>query len=74
MVASGPGIVGMGSKVNLYRITNPDNVNGGVNHFGSPSNFSEEFVTVYRLHLLAPDLIEVRDVIKDRTRLCKRSQ
>jgi hypothetical protein len=36
-------------------------VNGGVNHFGSPFNFPEEFVTVYRLHPLVPDLLEVRD-------------
>jgi len=63
--ASGPGIFGMGSKVSHYSITNPDNVNGGVNHFGSPFNFPEEFVTVYRLHPLVPDLIEVRDVSKD---------
>ena len=39
--------------------------NGGVNHFGSPFNFPEEFVTVYRLHALIPDLIEYRDVDKD---------
>ena len=60
--ASGPGIVGLGSKVSHYDITNPDDVNGGVNHFGSPFNFPEEFVTVYRLHPLVPDLIEYRDV------------
>jgi len=63
--ASGPGIFGLGSKVSHYSITNPDNVNGGVNHFGSPFNFPEEFVTVYRLHPLVPDLIEVRDAGKD---------
>ncbi len=63
--ASGPGIFGLGSKVPHYSITNPDDVNGGVNHFGSPFNFPEEFVTVYRLHPLVPDLIEVRDVEKD---------
>ena len=63
--ASGPGIFGMGSKVSHYSIANPDNVNGGVNHFGSPFNFPEEFVTVYRLHPLVPDLIEVRDISKD---------
>ena len=28
-------------------------VNGGTNHFGSPFNFPEEFVSVYRLHALA---------------------
>jgi len=63
--ASGPGIVGLGSKMPHYSIANPDNVNGGTNHFGSPFNFPEEFVTVYRLHPLVPDLIEVRDVGKD---------
>ncbi len=57
--ASGPGIFGLGSKVSHYSIANPDDVNGGVNHFGSPFNFPEEFVTVYRLHPLVPDLIEV---------------
>src|SRR6185312_10158334 len=38
-----------------------DDVNGGANHFGSPFNFPEEFVTVYRLHPLVPDLIEYRE-------------
>ncbi len=60
--ASGPGIIGLGSTVSHYDITNPDDVNGGVNHFGSPFNFPEEFVTVYRLHPLVPDLIEFREV------------
>jgi hypothetical protein len=63
--ASGPGIIGTGSKVPHYSIANPDNVNGGVNHFGSPFNFPEEFVTVYRLHPLVPDLIEYREVERD---------
>ena len=36
-------------------------MNGGINHFGSPFNFPEEFVTVYRLHPLVPDLIEYRE-------------
>ena len=63
--ASGPGIIGLGSKVPHYDITNPNDVNGGVNHFGSPFNFPEELVTVYRLHPLVPDLIEYRDVSKD---------
>ena len=36
-------------------------MNGGVNHFGSPFNFPEEFITVYRLHPLVPDLIEYRE-------------
>jgi hypothetical protein len=50
--AAGPGIFGLGS--------NQPDVNGGVNHFGSPFNFPEEFVTVYRLHPLVPDLFELR--------------
>ena len=41
-------------------LENPDDVNGGTNHFGSPFNFPEEFVTVYRLHPMVPDLIEYR--------------
>ena len=60
--ASGPGIFGLGSKISGYDVSNPDHVNGGVNHFGSPFNFPEEFVTVYRLHPLLPDLIEYRDL------------
>ena len=78
--ASGPGIFGLGnhryadgtttarndaSKNDLWRITNPDDVNGGVNHFGSPFNFPEEFVTAYRLHALVPDLIEYREWDRD---------
>lgn len=77
--ASGPGIFGLGNKVyaddpvfavldpnkkDIWDIRNPDHVNGGVNHFGSPFNFPEEFVTVYRLHALVPDLIEYRDLQK----------
>jgi hypothetical protein len=46
----------------IWSISNPDHVNGGVNHFGSPFNFPEEFVTVYRLHPLVPDLLEYRDL------------
>ena len=37
-------------------------VNDGVNHFGSPFNFPEEFMAVYRLHPLVPDLIEYREL------------
>jgi hypothetical protein len=66
--ASGPGIVGLGShvwakdkKTDLWSLKNPDHVNGGINHFGSPFNFPEEFITVYRLHPLVPDLVEYRD-------------
>ena len=75
--ASGPGIFGLGSQVyadepifaafdpnkkDIWSLSNPDHVNGGVNHFGSPFNFPEEFVTVYRLHPLVPDLIEYREL------------
>ncbi|MGO9516880.1 MAG: peroxidase family protein, partial [Candidatus Korobacteraceae bacterium] len=63
--ASGPGIFGLGSQVPNYNIANPNDVNGGVNHFGSPFNFPEEFVTVYRLHALMPDLLEYRELNKD---------
>ena len=63
--ASGPGIFGLGSKDRHYDITKADSINGGVNHFGSPFNFPEEFVSVYRLHPLIPDLIEFRDLSKD---------
>jgi hypothetical protein len=59
-LAAGPGIVGTGAERADYDVTNPDHVNGGVNHFGSPFNFPEEFITVYRLHPLVPDLIEYR--------------
>ena len=76
--ASGAGIFGLGSHKyasrpagflgldksakDVWDIRNPDHVNGGVNHFGSPFNFPEEFITVYRLHPLMPDLLEFRDV------------
>ena len=62
--ASGPGIFGLGSTRTSdgapWSLANPDHVNGGVNHFGSPFNFPEEFVTVYRLHPMVPDLLEYR--------------
>ena len=48
------------NKTDIWSLE-PDHVNGGINHFGSPFNFPEEFVTVYRLHALVPDLIEYRD-------------
>jgi hypothetical protein len=78
--ASGAGIFGLGShvyaddaifagydpkKTDVWRLDNPEHVNGGINHFGSPFNFPEEFVTVYRLHTMVPDLIEVRDWERD---------
>jgi hypothetical protein len=76
VVASGSGIFGLGSQkygeggfTSLFRkgrdtwsLTNPADLNGGVNHFGSPFNFPEEFITVYRLHPLVPDLIDFREV------------
>jgi hypothetical protein len=77
VLASGPGIVGLGSHVHRsalaatigdadrWSLGNPDHVNGGVNHFGSPFNFPEEFVSVYRLHALVPDLIEYREIDGD---------
>ena len=67
--ASGPGIFGLGNRVyaddaifaaydpnktDLWSLKNPGDVNGGTNHFGSPFNFPEEFVTVYRLHTMVP--------------------
>jgi hypothetical protein len=63
--ASGPGIFGIGSQNRHYDVSKADSINGGVNHFGSPFNFPEEFVSVYRLHPLIPDLIEYRDLSKD---------
>jgi Animal haem peroxidase len=70
--ASGPGIFGLGSKISHYDLTKPEDVNGGVNHFGSPFNFPEEFVTVYRLHALIPDLIEYRDLAKDPNKIAQK--
>ena len=70
--ASGPGIFGLGSTAHGYDITNPQSLNGGVNHFGSPFNFPEEFVSVYRLHPLVPDLLEYRDLKVDPNRIAKR--
>jgi hypothetical protein len=85
--ASGAGIVGLGSHVykgsgpfpafdpdkkDVWDLSNPDHDNGGVNHFGSPFNFPEEFVTVYRLHPLVPDLIELRDAAGDHNEIGNR--
>jgi hypothetical protein len=70
VLASGAGIFGLGNqkiegvfwwKDDAWDLSNPDHVNGGINHFGSPFNFPEEFTTVYRLHPLVPDLIEYRE-------------
>jgi hypothetical protein len=61
VLASGSGIVGLGSQKPDWTIADEDSYNGGTNHFGSPFNFPEEFITVYRLHPLVPDLLEFRD-------------
>jgi len=75
-LAAGPGIFGLGNRVyegvplvglidpkkeDRWDLKNNDHINGGVNHFGSPFNFPEEFITVYRLHPLLPDLIDYRE-------------
>ena len=79
-LAGGPGIFGLGNRVyegvplvglidpdkqDRWDLKNDDHINGGVNHFGSPFNFPEEFITVYRLHPLLPDLIELREWNKE---------
>ena len=73
VVASGAGIFGLGNerkeglpylKTDRWSLENNDDINGGVNHFGSPFNFPEEFTSVYRLHPLLPDLIEYRNLQK----------
>jgi hypothetical protein len=56
--AAGPGIVGLAN-------TQAD-VNAGINHFGSPFNFPEEFINAYRLHPMLPDFIEFRELNGDR--------
>ena len=63
-LAAGPGIVGTGSDAPYPSDADPypAGLNDGVNHFGSPFNFPEEFMSVYRLHPLVPDMIELRDV------------
>ena len=78
--AGGPGIFGLGNRVyegvplvglidpnkkDRWDLKNDDHINGGVNHFGSPFNFPEEFITAYRLHPLLPDLIEYREWNKE---------
>jgi len=71
VLSSGAGIFGLGNKKpqgllwwehdgwDLTKLE--EDVNGGINHFGSPFNFPEEFTSVYRLHALVPDLIEFRE-------------
>ena len=70
IAASGAGIFGLGNKRekgklwwrhDAWDVSNPEHVNGGINHFGSPFNFPEEFPTVYRLHTMVPDLIDYRE-------------
>jgi hypothetical protein len=78
--AGGPGIFGLGNRVyegvplvglidrnktDRWDLKNDNHINGGVNHFGSPFNFPEEFITAYRLHPLLPDLIEYREWDKE---------
>jgi hypothetical protein len=69
VLASTAGIFGMGNKrmeglpffkTDHWSLENNADINGGVNHFGSPFNFPEEFTSVYRLHPLVPDLIDHR--------------
>jgi len=70
--AGGPGIFGMRNEIrdcwhivfcpNTWTFPNPDHINGGTHHFGSPFNFPEEFITVYRLHPMLPDVIEYRQL------------
>ncbi len=67
--ASGPGIVGLGADKENWDLADPADLNGGVNHFGSPFNFPEEFITVYRLHPLLPDMLEVRNLEGDPNRV-----
>lgn len=70
VLASGPGIFGLGNHIggsffkssDTWNLSNPEHVNGGTNHFGSPFNFPEEFITVYRLHTMLPDILEYRDL------------
>ena len=78
VLASGAGIFGLNNsrmegalwwKHDAWDITNIKDVNGGINHFGSPFNFPEEFPSVYRLHPLLPDLIEYRE--KDQPNIIK---
>jgi len=70
--AGGSGIFGLGNEIkdcwhiifcpDKWSFENPGHVNGGTHHFGSPFNFPEEFITVYRLHTLLPDLLEYREI------------
>ena len=59
--SSGAGIVGTGTLDHDGNVARVDFDSAGTNHFGVPFNFTEEFVSVYRLHSMVPDLIELRD-------------
>ena len=72
VLASGPGIFGLGSALPGFKINDPKYTNAGVNHFGSPFNFPEEFVSVYRLHPLMPDLLEYRDLATDPNKIANK--
>lgn len=74
--ASGLGIFGIGNRKencrlwlffcsDVWSLEKPRHINGGINHFGSPFNFPEEFVTVYRLHTMVPDLLDYREWDRD---------
>lgn len=74
ILASGAGIFGLnnGMSYNEQGLMRPkrvwgakdlDKFNQGINHFGAPFNFPEEFTSVYRLHPLLPDLVEFRGEI-----------
>ncbi|SLM46825.1 Animal heme peroxidase [Nitrospira japonica] len=70
--AAGPGIFGLGNAIHScwhvffcpdkWNFTDLNDINGGTHHFGSPFNFPEEFISVYRLHPMLPDLLEYRDM------------
>lgn len=72
VLSSGTGIIGTGAMKRDWSVANPDDVNGGVNHFGVPFNFPEEFISVYRLHPLVPDLLEYRDLDGDPNQIIKK--
>jgi hypothetical protein len=65
--ASGAGIIGTGSHDKHW-----NQPTTGYNHFGSPFNFPEEFVSVYRLHPLIPDLMEYRKLDGDPNAIVER--
>lgn len=72
LLSSGPGIIGLGSDKPHWKLSSLDDVNGGVHHFGVPFSFPEEFVSVYRLHPLVPDMLELRALRDDPNRIVRR--